>query len=129
MKKLMLALPLIAGCYSAAPAGDHRWTIKAPKTVVLENKLVFTVEAQTPDGAQVRDVPYVWRVDWVGVQGPRHQGYSFVPEKITAKGSPGTATLRVLAHDLHESLVEVASAQVEVTAAPVPPDPGQRTGL
>jgi hypothetical protein len=121
MKKLMLALPLIAGCYSAAPAGEHRWTIKAPKTVQLENKLVFTVETHTHDGAVVQDVPYVWRVDWVGVQGTRHQGHSFIPEKITAKGTPGTATVRILAYDLNENLIDVASAQVEVTPAPQPP--------
>ena len=121
MKKLFLAIPLLAGCYSAAPAGEHRWTIKVPKSVALENKLVFTVEAHASSGTPVQDVPFVWRVDWVGVQGSRHQGRSFEPEKITAKGQPGTATVRVYGYDLNENLVEVASATVEVTAAPQPP--------
>ena len=89
--------------------------------MALENKLVFTVETHTHDGAIIQDVPYVWRVDWIGVQGTRHQGHSYIPEKITAKGSPGTATLRILAYDMHESLVEVASATVEVLPAPQPP--------
>ena len=123
--KLILATPtlalLLAGCYAAAPAGEHHWTIKAPKSVALENKLVFTVEAHSPDGRPVHDAPYVWRVDWMGVQGTRHQGHSFVPEKITAKGSPGTATLRVLATDGYGNLVEVASATVDVTPASRPP--------
>lgn len=116
-----LVLAFLAGCYTAVPAGEHRWTIKAPQSVALENKLVFTVETQTHGGAVVQDVPYVWRVDWVGVQGSRHQGHSYIPEKITAKGSPGIATLRVFAYDLHGALVEVASATVDVTAAPQPP--------
>jgi hypothetical protein len=125
MKKLILAAPtlalLFAGCYTAAPAGEHLWTVKAPKSVALENKLVFTVEAHSPGGSEDHDVPYVWRVDWVGVQGTRHQGRSFVPEKITAKGSPGVATIRVLAYDLSGTLVEVASTTVDVTSAPRPP--------
>jgi hypothetical protein len=116
-----LALALLAGCYTAAPAGDHVWTIKAPKSVALENKLVFSVETHTRDGAILENVPYVWRVDWAGVQGTRHQGHSFVPEKITAKGSPGIATLRIFGHDPYGELVEVASANVDVTAAPQPP--------
>ena len=116
-----LSLAILAGCYTAAPVGEHVWTVKVPKSVALENKLIFTVEAHTPGGTPEHEVPYVWRVDWVGVQGSRHQGHSFVPEKITAKGSPGTATVRILAHDLYGSLVEVASATVEVTPAAQPP--------
>jgi hypothetical protein len=121
MKKPMWALLLIAGCYSAAPAGQHVWTIRVPKTVALENKLVFTVETNAPDGTAFHDVPYVWRVDWVGVQGTRHQGYSFTREKITAKGTPGNATLRILAYDPGGDLVEVASATIEVTPMAEPP--------
>jgi len=116
-----LTLALLASCHSAAPAGEHQWTLKAPKSVAIENKLVFTVETTSPNGAAVREVPYVWRVDWVGVQGSRHQGYSFRSEKITAKGTPGTAMLHVLAYDPNGNLVEVASAPVEVTPAPQPP--------
>lgn len=123
--KRLLATPilalLLAGCTTAAPAGDQRWAVKAPKSVALENKLVFSVETHGPDGAPVHEVPYVWRVDWVGVRGTRHQGHSFIPEKITAKGSPGVATLRILAVDPHGTLVEVASAAVEVTPAHQPP--------
>jgi hypothetical protein len=121
MKKLMWALLLFAGCHSVAPAGNHVWTLKAPSTVALENKLVFTVETRSPDGAEVRDVGYVWRVDWVGVKGSHHQGHSFITEKITAKGSPGTALLRIMANDPQGNLMDVASAKIEVTAAPQPP--------
>src|SRR5689334_6816342 len=99
MKKSMWALLLFAGCHSVSPAGNHVWTLKAPQTVAIENKLVFTVETRSPEGAEVRDVGYIWQVDWVGVKGSHHQGHSFATEKITAKGSPGTALLRIMAND------------------------------
>ena len=122
MKSLSaLSLAILAGCYTAAPAGEHVWNLKLPKSVALETKLVFRAEAHTPDGTPVQGVPYVWRVDWVGVQGTRHQGRSFEDEKITAKGQPGTAVVRVFGYGPHESLIEVASGTVDVTAAAQPP--------
>jgi hypothetical protein len=116
----ILALALFSGCYSAAPAGEHSWTIRAPSKVALETKLSFTVEAHAPDGTAVAEVPYVWKVEWVSVEGTRHQGKSSHEEHIKVKGTPGTATLRILAYGPDQKLVEVAHATFEVTPAQAP---------
>jgi hypothetical protein len=115
-----LALTLVAGCYVAATTEDYRWSVKAPSKVSLESKLTFTVEARAPDGAAAIGVPYVWRVDWVGVKGTRHQGHSSDEERITVKGDPGTAVVRILVLDQAHHLVEVARATFEVTASQLP---------
>lgn len=116
----VLALTLVAGCYVAATTEEYRWSVKAPSKAALESKLHFTVEAHAPDGALAIDAPYVWRVDWVGVKGARHQGHSSEEERITVKGEPGTAVLRILAIDHAHHLVEVARATIEVTASQLP---------
>lgn len=118
----VLGLALVAGCFVAATAEEYRWKIKAPAKTPLGAKLHFTVEAATPDGTAAIDVPYVWRVDWVGVNGIRHQGRSFRPERIEVKGEPGMAILRILAADLHGRTVEVAHAMFEVTPDRPPAD-------
>src|SRR5688572_17803508 len=105
-----LALALVAGCFVASEAGEYRWTVKAPSKVALDSKLHFTAEAVAPDGTPVADAPYVWRVDWVGVHGIRHQGRSFDEERIQVKGDPGRAVLRILAVDRYNHMVEVARA-------------------
>lgn len=117
-----LALTLVAGCYVAATTEEYRWTVKAPSKATLDAKLHFTVEARTPDGTPVVDVPYVWRVDWVGVKGIRHQGRSADEERIVVKGEPGTAVLRILAFDRSHHLVEVARATFDVTPSQLPAD-------
>ena len=117
-----LALTLVAGCYVAATTEEYRWTVKAPSKVPLETKLHFTVDAHTPDGTRVVDVPYVWRVDWVGVKGIRHQGRSSDEERIVVKGEPGTAVLRILAFDRTHHLVEVVRAVFDVTPSHPPAD-------
>jgi hypothetical protein len=118
----VLALTLVAGCYVAATTEEYRWSVKAPTKVSLEAKLHFTVEATTLNGTPIADVPYVWRVDWVGVKGIRHQGRSSGEERIVVKGEPGTAVLRILALDRSHHLVEVARATLDVTASQLPAD-------
>ena len=117
-----LALTLVAGCYVAATAEEYRWTVKAPSKVALDSKLHFTAESRTADGASVPDAPFVWRVDWVGVKGVRHQGRSFFEERILVKGESGTAVLRIFAVDHVGHLVEVAHATFDVTVSQPPTD-------
>lgn len=108
-------LSLLAGCKVAATAEDFQWTVRAPSAVSSEGKLLFTVETKD-SGRAIHRVPYVWKVEWVGVEGIRHQGYSYEPESIRVKGGPGIALVRVFAIDRGHHMVEVASASFEVTA-------------
>jgi len=117
-----LALSLVAGCYVAATTDAYRWEVHAPAQVSMDGRLHFTAEARMPDGTPAMDVPYVWRVEWVGVQGIRHQGRSSVPERIQVKGEPGKALLQILAFDRSHHLVEVARATIDVKAGQLPAD-------
>ena len=117
----LATLALLAGCKVAAMAGEFRWKVHAPASVVEESRLQFTVET-TQDGSPVHAVPYVWKVQWVGVDGIRHQGHSFDPESIRVKGAPGTATVQILAVEHGDRLVEVARASFEVKPARPPAD-------
>ena len=116
----LLGLCLAAGCLVAATTEEYRWSVHAPSKVSMDGRLQFTVEARASDGTPVVDVPYVWRVDWAGVHGIRHQGRSSDPERILVKGEPGTAVLHILAFDRSHHLVEVASATVQVTPSQAP---------
>jgi hypothetical protein len=107
-------LALLASCQSTAKAKDHVWSVKAPPRVEAESKLRFTVETTTSMGSPERDVPYVWKVDWVGIDGSHHKGISYEEQSIRVKGSPGRAKLRILANDSAGELTEVASATIEV---------------
>jgi hypothetical protein len=117
-----VVVALLAGCQVAATAEDYHWTVKAPAKVVMEphSRLQFVVEANTSAGTPVRGVPYIWTVDWVGIQGVRHQGWSFEEESLRVKGAPGTAVLRILAYDRWDRIVEVARASFEVTPQVLP---------
>jgi len=117
-----LALTLVAGCLVAATTEEYRWTVKAPSKVPMDGKLHFTAEARSMSGTPVMEVPFVWKVDWVGVHGIRHQGSSYNEERIQVKGGPGTAVLRILAFDPAHRLVEVARATFEVTPSHLPAD-------
>ena len=117
----LATLTLLAGCKVAALAGDYRWKVHAPASVAGESRLHFTVETHQ-DGSPVHGVPYVWRVQWVGVDGIRHQGHSFDPESIRVKGAPGTATVQILAVEYGDRLVEVARASFEVKPGHPPAD-------
>jgi hypothetical protein len=112
---VLIALAL-SGCHMASSAEGVRWTVKAPSKVdnAPHSKLRFVVETTTPSGAAVEGVAYIWIVDWVGVHGVEHQGYSFREEELRVKGGPGVASLRILAVDHYDRLVEVAKASVEV---------------
>jgi hypothetical protein len=115
-------LVLVSGCKSAAKGVDYRWSVKAPAQVPLGSgsKLRFTVETRTADGQVVGEVPYRWVVEWVGVHGSQHQGYSMREEEISAKGGPGTAQIRILAYDQSNKVVEVARASFEAVAETLP---------
>ena len=105
---------LLASCQSAAKAKDHVWSVKAPPRVEAESKLHFTVETTSSMGTPERDIPYVWKIDWVGIDGSHHKGVSSVEQSIRVKGSPGRAKLRIFGKDAADELVEVASATIEV---------------
>lgn len=113
----ILSAMLLAGCLVSGPAEGYRWTLRAPVEVVHlpHSRLRFKVETSTPDGRPVEGMPYIWYVDWVGVHGVEHQGRSFYEESILVKGGPGTAMLRILAHDRYDQLVEVARAAIQVS--------------
>ena len=115
-------LAILAGCKVAATAEDYRWSVKAPSQVSLvpKSKLHFTVEARTSDGHLVAEVPYMYAVEWVGVHGLRHQGWSSREEYIVVKGDPGMAFLRILVLDRYHNITEVARSTVEVTAETPP---------
>jgi hypothetical protein len=117
----LATLTLLAGCKVAAPAADFRWKVNAPASVLEESRLHFTVETHQ-NGSPVRGVPYVWRVQWVGVDGIRHQGHSFDAESIRVKGAPGTAMVQILAVDDGGYLVEVARAAFDVKPGHPPAD-------
>ena len=112
---------MLAGCKVAAVSEDYRWKVKAPAQVSMapQSRLHFVVEARA-QGRLVAEVPYVWVVEWVGLHGVRHQGWSSREERILVKGDPGTAHLRILALDRYHEMVEVASASFEVTPEPPP---------
>ena len=116
----LATLTLLAGCKVAATAGEFRWKVYAPASVTAESRLLFTVETHQ-DGSPVAGVPYVWKVQWVGVEGIRHQGHSFDGESIRVKGAPGRATVLILAVR-GDHLVEVARASFEVKPAHPPAD-------
>lgn len=118
----ILPAVLFAGCLVSGPAEGFKWTVRAPSEVVHapHSRLHFTVETSTSDGKAVQGVPYVWYVDWVGLRGVEHQGRSFLQESILVKGGPGTAVLRILAHDPYDRPVEVAQAPIRV----IWPQPG-----
>jgi hypothetical protein len=123
--KTLLAITLLAlgsGCKVAAEGEYYRWSVKAPSQVPLGSgsKLRFVVEARSPDGRPVVDVPYIWVVEWVGVHGIRHQGWTGREERIQVKGDPGRAYVRILAVGPNHETVEVARADFEVTTD-IPP--------
>jgi hypothetical protein len=111
-------LALLASCQSAAKAKDYRWVVKAPPTIEAESKLRFTVETVTDGGEQAREVPYIWKVDWVGIEGSHHQGYSFKEQSIRVKGAPGKARLRIFAEDPAGERIEVANTTITVVGHP-----------
>ena len=111
-------MALLASCQSAAKAKDYVWSIKSPPKIEAESKLRFTVETTTSTGSPERDVPYVWKVDWVGIDGSHHKGISYEEQSIRVKGAPGKAMLRIFADDPAGALVEVASAAIEVVGHP-----------
>lgn len=113
-------LALLGGCKVAATAENHVWTMKAPTQVELDSKLLFVVETHH-QGQPVRDVPFVWRIEWAGLDGIRHQGKSFREESIRVKGDPGTAVIRIFAFDLDDNLIEVTRASVRVISGGAPP--------
>jgi hypothetical protein len=115
-------LGLLAGCKTAAPAAGYQWSVKAPSQVTLGSgsKLRFVVETRTPEGNVVADVPYLWVVEWVGVHGAHHQGYSSREEDISVKGGPGKASLRILASHGDDKKVEVARCEIIVMAETLP---------
>jgi hypothetical protein len=115
-------LTLLAGCKVAATSEDYRWSVKAASPVVDApgSKLTFVVEARAPDGRVITDVPYIWMVEWVGVHGIRHQGWSGREERIQVKGDPGPAFVRILAASHGAGTVEVARASFEVTGGTPP---------
>ena len=111
-------LAMLASCQSAAKAKDYRWSVKAPPKIEAESKLRFTVETTTASGVQAQEVPFVWKIDWVGIEGSHHQGYSYKEQSIRVKGAPGKAKLRVFAKDPGDELVEVANMTIEVVGHP-----------
>lgn len=115
-------LLLLAGCKVAASAGDHVWTVKAPPKVEIGSKLRFTVETHDLGGAPVREVPFIWKVEWAGLEGVRHQGWSFREESIRVKGDPGTGVVRIFASVDGDEMAEVGRASFQVLAAPPPAD-------
>jgi hypothetical protein len=111
---------MLAGCKVAATAEEYVWTIKAPTQVQLDSKLMFVVETHASAGRPVMDVPFVWKIEWAGLDGIRHQGRSFREEWIRVKGDPGTAVVRIFAVGLDDQLIEVTRASVRVVG-PTPP--------
>jgi hypothetical protein len=119
----LAAVAVMAGCKTpAAPAANYQWSVKAPSQVTLgsKSKLRFVVETRTPDGQVAAEVPYRWVVEWVGLHGSEHQGYSSREEEITVKGGPGKASLRILASQGEDRKVEVAHAQFDVIQETLP---------
>ena len=116
------AVALMAGCKAAAPAANYQWSVKAPSQVALasKSKLRFTVETRTPDGQVVAEVPYRWVVEWVGLHGSEHQGYSGREQDITVKGGPGKASVRILGSQGEDKKVEVARAEFDVVQETLP---------
>ena len=111
---------LLASCGPIAAPQDHVWTVKSPPKVELDSTLRFTVETRSPADEAIGAVPFLWTVEWVGAQEPLYQGSSFREQAIGVKGSPGTATIQILAVDHGDRLVEVARASFEVTPAHPP---------
>lgn len=111
---VLLSLALAAGCSTWAAPNAVTFRIDAPATVRRGEHLVFHVETLGQDGQAVRGLKYQYLVDWVGVSGMVHGAVSFEPEKITAKGDPGSAKLRVYARGDGKARVQVAEREFRV---------------
>jgi hypothetical protein len=125
VRKTLLGIAIVAlmaSCKSAAPAANYQWSVQAPSQVTLGSKsrLKFLVETKTMDGQMAADVPYLWVVEWVGVHGVEHQGYSGREQDITVKGGPGKASVRILAAHGEDKHVEVARAEFDVIQETLP---------
>jgi len=114
-----LLLLVLTSCHVASSAEAYRWALKSPARVdaAPHRRLSFSVETTTSGGTSEDGVPFIWVVDWVGVQGAEHQGRSYHEESLRVKGGPGTAWLRILAFDHGDRLIEVARAPVEIPPA------------
>ena len=105
---LILGLLSGAGCRSWAIQGEHQVKIIAPAKVSKGDSFAFRVEVRDRGGNPVEGARFWWTIDWVGLQGSEHKNKSFEELSIRAKGSPGTATLRVQGYDASNDIVEMA---------------------
>jgi hypothetical protein len=104
----------LTGCGTWAKLPDHAISVVAVERLNKGEDFTFTVNIKDSSGELLRKVDYQYKVDWVGVEGPIHKAKSGVFQKIRVKGSPGTATLRILGYDAQDNFGEVAKFEFQI---------------
>jgi hypothetical protein len=113
-------LALLASCHPTQRDEDLLWSVKVPPQVAHQWTLRFTVETTNPGGELVGDVPYYWKVAWVGEESGPFEGRTSREQTIPVKGGLGTATVHVLTNDPRDKQVEIVRKSFEVVAPPLP---------
>jgi len=109
----VLAL-LAPSCKTWVKVPEHAITIVADTEVWRGKDFTFCVTLKDASGQQVYAAAYEYKIEWVGVGGLSHKAKTGIYEKIKVKGSPGTATLRVLGYDAQDNFGEVATHTFQV---------------
>jgi hypothetical protein len=107
------ALLALTACKDWAQVGVQTLTISAPTSVSRHGEFFFTVTAKDVEGHQT-GAAFRWSIEWVGVEGSTHKGYTNNSEKIRVKGNPGTATLRILGYDAQGNWGEIGKHVFQV---------------
>ena len=109
----VLAL-LAPSCKTWVKVPEHAVTIVADSEVKRGGDFSFCVTLKDAAGQQVYAAAYEYKIEWVGVGGLHHKAKTGIYEKIKVKGSPGTATLRILGYDAQDNFGEVATHTFQV---------------
>jgi hypothetical protein len=110
----LLLVPFVGGCYSWAVQGQHQLKIVAPASVAVGAVYEFRVDVTDLHGQPLRNIHYGWMIDWPQVRGIRHDGLSFVPERMPVKGGAGRALLRLYMLDEKGRISQVDQVEFKV---------------
>jgi len=109
------ALALLApSCKTWVKVPEHQVTIVADSEVKRGADFSFCVTLKDAAGQQVYAAAYEYQIEWVGSSGLHHKAKTGIYTKIRAKGTPGTATLRVFGYDAQDIFGEVAKHTFQV---------------
>ena len=116
---ILSLMALLASCHSPQRDEGLLWSVKAPPQVALQWMLRFTVETHNPGGDLVGDLPFFWKVEWVGEESELFEGRTSREQVIPVDGRLGTATVHVFTRDVRDRQVEITRKTIEVVAPPL----------